>query len=63
LDAIGGTSSLYPDFSDFATTIRPNYGIGLRFLMDKKDNINLRLDYVIGSQNNSGFYVSFGESF
>lgn len=60
---IGGISSLYPDFSAFADTIRPNYGIGLRFLMDKKDNINLRLDYVIGSQNNSGFYISFGESF
>lgn len=40
-----------------------NLGGGLRFLFDKQDNINLRLDYAIGQGGQSGFYIAFGESF
>ncbi len=42
---------------------KPNAGIGIRFLVDKNENTNLRLDYAVGVQNQSGFYISFGESF
>jgi hypothetical protein len=35
----------------------------LRFLVDKKEGTNLRFDNAIGSGKNSGFYISFGESF
>lgn len=59
---ITGASTIY-NTSNFANDIKPNNGVGLRFLADKKDNINLRFDYVVGNQNNSGFYISFGESF
>lgn len=37
-------------------------GGGLRFLMDKKDNVNLRIDYAIGN-GTTGFYFAFGEAF
>jgi Omp85 superfamily domain len=37
-------------------------GAGVRFLMDKTDNINLRLDFALGNHS-SGFYVAFGEAF
>ncbi|MFN8393411.1 MAG: BamA/TamA family outer membrane protein [Bacteroidia bacterium] len=37
-------------------------GGGLRFLMDKKDNVNLRLDFGVGN-GTTGFYVAFGEAF
>jgi len=37
-------------------------GTGLRFKIDRKENINLRLDYAVG-KNTSGFYVVFGEAF
>ncbi|MBK9450947.1 MAG: BamA/TamA family outer membrane protein [Bacteroidetes bacterium] len=37
-------------------------GGGLRFLMDKKDNVNLRLDFAVGN-GTTGFYVAFGEAF
>ncbi len=37
-------------------------GGGIRFKIDRKENINLRLDYAIG-KNSSGFYVVFGEAF
>jgi hypothetical protein len=59
---ISGISTIY-NSSNFAKDLKPNNGIGLRFLADKKDNVNLRFDYVLGNKNNSGFYISFGESF
>jgi hypothetical protein len=64
LATFGGLSSLYSAKQPFSiNNIKYNYGLGLRFLVDKKDKTSLRLDYAIGNNNNSGFYVSFGESF
>jgi len=40
-----------------------NVGSGIRFLIDRKENVNLRLDYAWGMNGNSGFYVAFGEAF
>lgn len=60
---IGGFSSLYPDARSFTYKIWPNYGLGLRFLIDRQNNVNLRLDYVLGANGQDGFYISFGESF
>ncbi len=37
-------------------------GAGIRFLMDKKDNVNLRIDFAVGNHT-TGFYFAFGESF
>lgn len=58
----GGNSALiYAEKSDnfFAW----NAGTGMRFLIDRAENINLRLDMAWGRYGNSGFYVAFGESF
>jgi hypothetical protein len=44
-------------------TFKPNGGLGLRILVDKSENTNLRLDYAVGSGGQDGFYVAFGESF
>lgn len=60
---ISGVSTLYGENASFGEVVRPNYGLGLRFLVDKKDKVNLRFDYVVGNDQNSGFYISFGESF
>ncbi|UYZ59906.1 outer membrane protein assembly factor [Hymenobacter latericus] len=43
--------------------LKPTAGAGLRFLMDRRENINLRLDYAIGQDGSSGFYIAFGEAF
>lgn len=59
----GGISSVYPNLSALTDRVRPNAGAGIRFLVDKEGNTNLRLDYAIGSSRQSGFYISFGESF
>lgn len=37
-------------------------GGGIRFLMDKKDQVNLRLDFAVGNHT-TGFYIAFGEAF
>jgi hypothetical protein len=64
LAAFGGITRLYPAFNEFNfSNIKPNYGAGLRFLIDRKNNINLRFDYALGANGQDGFYVAFGESF
>ncbi len=42
--------------------IRPNYGAGIRFKLDKTENLNLRFDYGIG-QSTSYFYFTIAEAF
>lgn len=60
----GGISKLYPEFNMLSfNNIKPNYGAGIRFLIDRKQNINLRFDYALAGDGQDGFYVSFGESF
>lgn len=59
---ITGVSTIY-NKTNFVKDLKPNNGIGIRFLADKRDNVNLRFDYVLGNRDNSGFYISFGESF
>ena len=62
--AFGGISGVYQDFTNWnAQNIKPNLGGGIRFLVDKRENTYLRFDYAIGVSKQSGFYVSFGESF
>jgi hypothetical protein len=64
LATFGGLSNIYSSENSFKIAdIKYNYGVGIRFLVDKTDKTNLRLDYAIGNNNNSGFYISFGESF
>ena len=64
ISTFGGVSMVYEKINAIENeSFKPNVGIGLRFLVDKNENINLRIDYALGSQNQSGFYISFGESF
>ncbi|MBS1627287.1 MAG: BamA/TamA family outer membrane protein [Bacteroidetes bacterium] len=44
-------------------TLKYSYGGGLRFQLSKKEKLNLRLDYGIGTHNNSGFYLQLSEAF
>jgi hypothetical protein len=62
--AFGGMSMVYDDFAGLnSDTFKPNGGLGLRFLVDKSENTNLRLDYAVGANGQDGFYITFGESF
>jgi len=39
-----------------------NYGAGIRFTLDAKEKLNLRLDVGVGGKK-TGFYLTFGEAF
>ncbi len=39
-----------------------SYGLGIRFMLDKKSRANLRLDYAF-SKNSQGIYIGYGEAF
>ena len=43
-------------------SIKPSYGAGIRFKLDKTENLNLRLDYGIG-KGSSHFYFTIAEAF
>ncbi|MDI9356822.1 MAG: BamA/TamA family outer membrane protein [Chitinophagaceae bacterium] len=61
----GGTSLLYSMDTKYLShnNIKYNMGAGLRFVVDRKENIHFRCDYAIGEDGNNGFYIAFGESF
>lgn len=62
--AFGGIAALYENPGQIQNeSFKPNVGAGLRFLVDNNENTNLRIDYAVGTDNQSGFYISFGESF
>lgn len=62
--AFGGAGDVAPQLRAFdLQEFKPSYGLGLRFLIDRQENINLRFDYAIGKNGANGFYVSFGEAF
>jgi hypothetical protein len=55
---------VYPDFSSIVqTSFKPNGGLGLRILVDKTENTNLRIDYAVGADGQDGLYITFGKSF
>jgi len=43
--------------------VKPNAGIGLRLMMNKKDNLNVRLDQGFGKNKQNGFYLDISEAF
>ena len=42
--------------------IRPNGGFGLRFLLDKEENLNVRADLGIGNEK-ANVYLNLSEAF
>lgn len=62
--AFGGAGIVADKVSNMhIANTRFTYGLGLRFTLDKKEHINIRLDYGRGSYNSSGFYLTIGEAF
>jgi len=60
----GGVGDVAYSLSGFsASTLKPSVGGGLRYKLDKKENVNLRVDFGLGQNGTTGFYISFGEAF
>lgn len=43
--------------------IKLNYGVGFRFMLDKKERLNLRFDYGAGNESDGNFYINIAEAF
>jgi outer membrane translocation and assembly module TamA len=56
----GDVANRVPEFK--FSNFRPNYGAGIRFKLDKTENLNLRFDYGFG-QNSNYFYFTIAEAF
>lgn len=58
-----GTGDVYNNIDEFQFgTLKPNYGIGLRYKIDKSENLNLRLDWGFGRGSNE-IYLGIAEAF
>ena len=62
--AFGGAGNVSKNFADYSISdLKYSYGGGLRVALNKKEKLNLRIDYGIGQGKNSGFYLQLGEAF
>lgn len=63
LVAFAGLGNVFNNINEFKIgNLKPSYGVGARFMLDKDENLNLRLDYGMGNGSN-GFYLGIAESF
>lgn len=59
----GGMGQVAQHLTDFTwRETHFNYGVGLRYKIDEKENTNLRLDYGVG-KDQTGVYIVFAEAF
>lgn len=57
---LGGVASTLDDFK--MKNVRPSVGLGIRFLVDPEENLNLRLDFGLGQEKFS-YYLKIAEAF
>lgn len=61
--AFASTGGVAPQVGEVFNNLRIAYGGGIRFLLNKNEGVNIRIDYGIGAKGNSGFYLTIGEAF
>ena len=63
LAAFAGAAQVAQDFGDFELDENLySGGVGVRFVVEPKNSVTLRIDYAIG-EDEDAFYVSVGEAF
>lgn len=63
ITAFAGLGGVAPSFDQFSfDTVRPAVGIGFRFLVDPKEDLNVRLDFAQGQEKLS-YYFKIAEAF
>ena len=64
LTFFGALGNVAPSFDELDLDgVKYSAGMGLRFLIEKNEDINLRLDVGIGRKGNGGIYFMVGEAF
>jgi outer membrane protein assembly factor BamA len=62
--AFGGWGDVSDRLENFRLqSFKYSYGAGLRFALNPKERLNLRIDYGIGQGNSNGLYFMLGEAF
>lgn len=66
--AFVGGGSVFNNSDWGAISLKPNYGIGGRYIFDPRNRLTLRIDYGFGNKNpgekrSQGFYLSLNEAF
>ena len=58
-----GAGDVYNNIDEFKfDNLKPNYGAGLRWMLDKSENLNIRLDWGFGNGTNN-LYLGIAEAF
>jgi len=58
-----GLGDVTPQIRDFnLSNLRYSYGFGLRFMLEKRENLNLRFDWGFGDKTNN-YYLNVSEAF
>ena len=60
--AFASAGNVSDELSTITDDIKINYGLGLRFLLSKDDQLNIRLDYGVSSEGGN-VYLTIGEAF
>ncbi|WP_236612938.1 BamA/TamA family outer membrane protein [Cesiribacter andamanensis] len=66
IGAVGfaGLGDVAPSLGDFTlASLKPSYGLGARFMVNKAERVNIRVDYGWGKGGSSGFYLEITEAF
>jgi len=63
LALFGGFGNVGRTLSELGFNLKPNYGIGLRAMVIRKEHINARLDIGFGEANIRGMYFTISEAF
>ena len=58
----GGVANVTSDFLAKDQVVQPNYGIGMRYMLDPVKKFNIRIDWGFGPGIN-GFYITASEAF
>ena len=60
----GGVGDVADDLLNYTfKDLKYSYGLGLRFLFNQKEKVNIRIDLGFGQDGNSGLYFGVEESF
>jgi outer membrane protein assembly factor BamA len=60
----GGLGDVYNKSSDLdLSSPKYSYGAGMRFALNRKEQLNIRIDYGFGQRQNDGLYIQLGEAF
>jgi hypothetical protein len=64
LVAFLGAGDVFNETKDLKISdLKLNYGLGLRFMLDKREKLNIRFDFGGGNETDGNFYINIAEAY